>query len=278
MRAICVPLILGLAVGCAWGDSSEMALEHLRSRENSPAFRRAVIAYQTIREMYETAYSLPAIKPLAEVIGEYDALVKRLADKEPQTAARAMDRMLEIGFILGERRNMMAELEAFVGENPEVAAEMTVFGNPPPETVFGDGEIEVRGLELGELEDIEIISIGFEARSLTGKGERLALDLRVMNPERNCQTSCFFDVSAEGWSRHEITLGEMFDAHEIEYRETEFTYRVLPGFSVVRATFGTVPEWYEGRVNSDVAFEYQFVQEFLIRQSSIGIEREEELP
>jgi len=250
--------------GCAWGDSSEKVLEQLKSREDSPAFRRAVIAYQTIREMYEKAYSLPAIKPLADVIRDYDALIKQLADKEPRTAARAMSRMLEIGFILGEQRNMMAELEVFVVEHPEVAAEMTAFGNLPPEMVFGDGEIEVRALEVGELEDVAIVGISFEARSLTGERERLALDLRVMNPERNCQTNCFFDVSAEGWTRHETTLGKMFADRDIES-----TYRVLPGYSVVRATFGTVPEWYEEEPHGDVAFEYQFVQKFLIRQPPV---------
>lgn len=265
MRCTLFFIALALAAGIARCEDTQSELERLKSREESPAFRRAVVAYQTIREIYESAHERPAIRPLFEVMEGYGNLVDSLAGSEPQVAAAALDRVLQIGFLLGERDRVMDQLGEFEKRYPAVAEKLHTLGNFPPDIVCGDRLIEVRGLEVGELEDEEIVRVAFEARSLSGAAERLAMDLRVMNPTRNYQTSYFFVVPARGWKRYEITLKEMFLSHD---RETFATigYQVPPGDSVVRMTFGTVPDQYQGRAHSDVAFENQFYQGYYVRR------------
>ena len=246
------------------GDRDQAELELLINREDSPAFRRAVVAYQTIREMYENASTLPTIQPLVEVLEGYEELADSLADEKPEVAAAALDRSLQISFILGKQLETLEELKRFEAEYPGMTARLTTLGNVLPGEVFGNGRIEVGRLVVGELQDEEIVRLAFEARSLSGQVERLALDLRVTNPMRNVQTSYFFDVPDSDWKQHEITLSEMFTSHGA----AAIDYRVLPGDSIVRATFGTVPEWYQGQVHTRVAFENQFYQRFYVRRSA----------
>ena len=271
MRVMWFFLALVFAAGVARGEDPQAVLDQLHDREESPVFRRAVVAYQTVKEMYENAYKLPSVEPLAEVVNGYGAMAEKLAEEEPLVAAVALDRVMQIGFVLGERGRFLEKLREFEEKYPAVTAGLPTLGNMPGETVFGNGKIEVRGLEVGELQDDEIVRIAFEVRSLSGKAERLALDLRVMNDDprvkgviRNFQSSHFFAVPAAGWKRHEITLRQIFAAQLPE--EDHAGYRVLPGNSVVRATFGTVPDWYEDSAHTDVAFENQFYQRYYVRR------------
>ena len=259
-----VSLGLLLLATMAWGDHSQEELEQLRIKEETPAFRRAVIAYQIIRETYKNAYKLPSIQPLIEVMGRYGQLADSLAGKNHKVAAAALDRALQIGFILGEHDDILDELKEFEENYPNVVEQLQIMGNSPKDTVFGDGKVEVRALEIGKLEDEKIIAIRFETHSLSSQTERLCLDLRVINPTRNYQTSYFFEIPPDGWKQHEITLRAMFAFHDPSEWEDE--YRVLPGDSVVRVTFGTVPAGYQEGVHSRVAFENQFFQGYFIRR------------
>ena len=51
-------------------------------------------------------------------------------------------------------------------------------------------------------------------------------------------TSTFFEVPASGWKRVDTTLGAMFAERQPPF--DPWGYRVLPGYSLVRATFGSV--------------------------------------
>ena len=51
-----------------------------------------------------------------------------------------------------------------------------------------------------------------------------------------------------------------FGAHGVES-----TYTVLPGYSLVRATFGSVPREYDQEPDSDVAFDRRFHRYYWVR-------------
>lgn len=238
------------------GPASDL-LQELESRESSPAFRRAVVFYQTLRETYENWHTLPSGQPLAEVLDGYQELIE---GGEPMVAAAALDRMFQLTFDMMPQDRVLSRLRALHLDEAVVAASGT-FNNPSSKQAFGDHAVEVRGLRLGELEDGRIIHISFEVRSRSGKAERLALDLRVMNEVHNYQTAAFFEVGKGGWQRQETTLGEMFSAHD-----EESTYEVLPGHSLARATFGSVPEAYDAGPRADVAFENQFYRYYWVRR------------
>lgn len=248
-----------------WAENPQAVLEQLKQREDSPAFRRAIISYQAIREAYENVYQLPSVKPLIEVSEGYQDLIERTADTDPQMAATAFDRALQMVFTLGERPAAMEELRRFEANHPKAATKLQTLANLSPEIAFGDGKVEIRALEVGQLRDQEIVAIAFEARSLSGQVESIAMDLRVMNDIRNYQTNEFIEVPPTGWARHETTLGKMF----AQYGETS-TYQVLPGDSVVRLTLGRVPPPYQGEVEGrgafEMAFENQFCQRHYVRR------------
>ena len=120
MRLNLLFVLIMLSVATSWGFNPQEELEQLKDRENSPAFRKAVIAYQTVREMYRNASSLPSIKPLKELIDDYNTFADSQARIEPLIAASAFDRILQIGFILGERNDVLQGLERIEKRHPEV--------------------------------------------------------------------------------------------------------------------------------------------------------------
>ncbi|MCC7264201.1 MAG: hypothetical protein IT369_16955 [Candidatus Latescibacteria bacterium] len=265
MRAKWIFMAMALVATGTWADSPQATLEQLKQREGSPAFRRAIISYQAVREAYENAYQLPSVKPLVDLSEGYQALIESTADTDPQLAATAFDRALQIVFTLGEKPAAMEELRRFEVNHPRAAAKLQTLANLAPETTFGEGNVEVRALEVGQLQEEEVVAVAFEARSLSEQPESIAMDLRVMNDIRNFQSQCFIDVPAGSWTRHEITLGKMF-----AQVGTTFAYRVLPGDSVVRLTLGRVPPSYPGKEKGqgafEMAFENQFCQRYYIRR------------
>ena len=249
MGFVIVALSVGVATG-ALGQSSETTLAQLQAREATPAFNRAIVVYQTLREMQENWHNLPSCEPLVEVLDGYQQLIE--AADDPAVAAVALDRALQLAFDMLPQDRALSQLRKLDVE-PSVQSRSATFGNPPVQLTFGNEIVQLRGLRLGPLEDHKIVSIQFEVRSLTGEAERLALDLRVMNDKHNYQTAGFFDVPASGWQHQETSLEQMFS-----HFEQAPEYRVLPGHTLVRATFGSVPGGYGEDPHSDVAFENQF--------------------
>ena len=205
------------------------------------------------------------MQPLVEVSVGYQALIDSTADKDPQLAETAFDRALQIVFTLGEKPAAMEELRRFEANHPQAAAKLQTLANLSPQITFGDGNVEIRSLEVGQLENREIVAIAFEARSLSGQAESIAMDLRVMNDVRNYQTSQYLEVPSTGWTRHATTLGRMFPQYG-----APAPYQVLPGDSVVRIILGSVPPSYPrkkiGQGAFEMAFRNQFCQRYYIRR------------
>lgn len=265
LMALMVVLLIAAApiTRPAFAGAEQDRLAQLRQREDTPAFRRAVVMHQALREAYENWHRLPSCQPLAEVMQGYEEIAEEAASHAPKVAAAALDRMCQIAFELLPAHQALATLEQRDIDSG-VRAQMATFGPGPENGTASDERIAVRGLRVGALRDSAIVSVAFQARALTGQTERLALDMRVMNPERNHQTGRFFQVPSGEWQTYRTTLGDMFAAHGVEWA---YDYRVLPGRSLVRTTFGTVPAGYDGPVDNSLAFENQFYRWYSVRSA-----------